>query len=198
LALILANQRHFALEQAQRGVAVKYVTTDGSYAEALRKAAAEFGPLRVMEPAERELRVELAPLVDEGLLETLPHEGWLSTPEQFEASQANGPPYRMDAFYRRVRCDTDALMEDGAPAGGKFSFDVQNRRPWSGAPPAPAPPRFRPDEVTGEVLELVKYRFGHHPGTLDPEGLPATRRGALRLWRWAQRECLPRFSTCTA
>ena len=32
LALLLSSQRHFALEQAARGVAVRYLTGPGSYA----------------------------------------------------------------------------------------------------------------------------------------------------------------------
>ena len=51
LALVLANQRHFALEQAERGVAVRYVAHDGPYREALRPLAAELGPLELMEPS---------------------------------------------------------------------------------------------------------------------------------------------------
>jgi deoxyribodipyrimidine photolyase-related protein len=193
LALLLANQRHFALEQAQRGVAVRFVATQRSFGAAVREVAEELGPLRVMEPAERELRVDLAPHVADGLLEVLPHEGWLTSRDQFEASQPGGPPYRMDAFYRGVRRDTGILMEEGKPLGGKYSFDAENRKPWKGQPPAPQPPSFRPDEVTREVLELVEERFGHHPGTLDPEHLPASRRDARRVLRWARGECLPHF-----
>ena len=59
LALLLANQRHFALEQARRGVAVRFVTTDAPFEEALAGVADELGTLRAMEPAERELRVAL-------------------------------------------------------------------------------------------------------------------------------------------
>jgi deoxyribodipyrimidine photolyase-related protein len=193
LALLLANQRHFALEQAERGVAVRFVATDESFGAALRRVARELGPLRVMEPAERELRADLAPLIESALLKVVPHEGWLSTPAQFEESQPKGPPYRMDAFYRRMRQDSGILMEDGSPAGGAFSFDAENRRPWKGIPPAPEPPRFRADEVTEEVLELVEGRFGRHPGALDPAHLPATLSDARRLWRWAREECLPHF-----
>jgi deoxyribodipyrimidine photolyase-related protein len=52
LALVLANQRHFALELAEHGVAVRYVVHDGPYREALAPLAKELGTLRCMEPAE--------------------------------------------------------------------------------------------------------------------------------------------------
>ncbi len=193
LALVLANLRHFALEQAARGVAVRHVAADGSYAEALRPLAAELGPLAVMEPAERELREDLAPLVEDGAVQVVPHEGWLTTEEQFGRSAKNGPPWRMDAFYRRVRRESGVLMDDGRPVGGKYSFDAENRRPWKGEPPPPEPPAFEPDEITREVGDLVERRFARHPGRLDLRSLPATREDARRLWRWALDECLEHF-----
>ena len=193
LALVLANQRHFALEQARRGVAVRYAVHDGPYREALRPLADELGPLQVMDPAERELRADLAPLIDEGLLEVVEHEGWLTTTEQFLDAVGEEPPWRMDSFYRRVRQDSGLLMEDGKPQGGKYSFDAENRRRWPGEPPAPEPPVFRPDEVTREVGRLIERRFDRHPGRLDLEALPATADDARRLWTWARRECLEQF-----
>ena len=193
LALILANLRQFALEQAARGVVVRHVVADGSYRTALEPLVREVGRLRVMEAAERELRSDLQPLVDAGGLEVIPHGGWLTTAEQFRASQPGGPPWRMDAFYRAVRRATGILMRDGKPEGGKFSFDVTNRLPWTGEPAAPAPPSFAPDPVTEEVGQLVERRFVHHPGRLDLAALPATATDAEALWSWAKRACLPAF-----
>jgi deoxyribodipyrimidine photolyase-related protein len=192
LALILANLRHFALEQAARGVAVRHAVADGPYRTALAALVREVGPLRVMEPAERELGADLQPLVESGGLEVIPHEGWLTTAEQFRASQT-GPPWRMDAFYRAVRRASGILMREGKPEGGKFSFDVMNRLPWTGKPAAPAPPAFAPDPVTEEVGQLVEGRFAHHPGRLDLARLPATAADAEEAWGWAKRACLPAF-----
>lgn len=193
LALVLANLRHFALEQAARGVAIRHVVASGPYRTALEPVIADVGPLRVMEPAERELRADLAPLVDVAGLTVIPHEGWLTDAIDFRASQGAGPPWRMDAFYRRVRRRTGILMHAGKPVGGKFSYDPANRLAWSGNPPAPAPPRFAPDSVTEEVGGLVEATFAHHPGHLDLAALQATREDAEELWAWAKRECLPTF-----
>jgi deoxyribodipyrimidine photolyase-related protein len=150
LALVLTNLRHFALEQAERGVAVRHVVAS-SYAAALEPLVAELGvSIEMMRPAERELRADLAPLVETNKLKLSPHEGWLTTSEDFRASQA-GPPWRMDAFYRHVRRRLGILMERGKPVGGRFSFDSENRQPWHGEPPAPTLPTFRVDEITAEV-----------------------------------------------
>ncbi|MBS2026124.1 MAG: cryptochrome/photolyase family protein, partial [Deltaproteobacteria bacterium] len=183
LALVLANLRHFALEQARRGVAVRHVVSEHGYAEALREVARETGPLLMMEAAERELRVELAPLVQEKLLEVGPHEGWLTTRAQFEESQGHrARAFRMDAFYRHVRRATGVLMAGTKPVGGKWSFDVENREAWDGEPPAPPLQTFPRDAIKDEVGALIERHFARHPGELSLDTLPATRADAEALW----------------
>jgi deoxyribodipyrimidine photolyase-related protein len=193
LALILANMRHFALEQAKRGVAVKHLVADGPYSKVLGPLAKELGTIDVMTPAERELRLDLKPLVAEGLLRFLPHEGWLSTRDHFLASSQKAPPWRMDAFYRLVRRETGLLMEAGKPLGGTFSLDTRNRKPWRGSPPAPEPLSFPSDPIKDEVILLVERVFSHHPGHTDSSILPCTKEDAVRLWSWAKRNCLVSF-----
>lgn len=194
LATILANMRHFALEQAGRGVAVAYLAHGGPYRDALAPFIAKYGPVRMMEAAERELRVDLQPLVDAGGIEVLPHEGWLSTRADFDASHPNGPPYLMDRFYRFMRKRTGIMMERGGkPVGGRFSFDADNRKPWRGVPPAPVVPTFVPDAITREVEALILKRFPKHYGTLDLTLLPATREDAHTMFEWAMRECVEHF-----
>jgi len=192
LAWNLANQRHFALEQARRGVAVRYLVGDRSFGELLAEEAADLGPLQVMVPAERELRVDLAPLVEEGLLEMVRHDGWLTSRETFRDSQ-DGPPWRMDAFYRKVRGESGILMEDGSPVGGRYSFDGENRECWPGEPPAPEPPNFEIDEITAAVGALIRSEFDDHPGELHLSEIPTTADDAERAWNWALEECMEHF-----
>jgi deoxyribodipyrimidine photolyase-related protein len=193
LALVLTNLRHFALEQARRGVAVRHVVATAGYADALRPLTDELGPLTAIAPAERELREELRPLAAAGLLRIVPHTGWLTTPEEFRAWAGAAPPWRLDAFYRRARQARDILTTPRGPAGGRWSHDAENRKPWRGQPPAPTPPIVTPDEITTEVCALVERHFASHPGQLDPSALPATADDARAHWRWALTACLPTF-----
>ncbi len=192
LLWVLANQRHFALEQAERGVAVDYRFDDRPYGEVLRDVVADRGPLTMMEAAERELRHELRPLVGAGAVRVVPHEGWLSSAADLEPQRL---PWRMDRFYRRVRQRTGLLMDGGKPEGGKYSHDADNRRPWDGAVELPEPPVFPPDPVTHEVVELLQTHFADHPGRLDAEQVVARRGDAQTWWRWALQHALPHFGT---
>ena len=195
LAYILGNQRQFALEQAERGVAVRYEV--GRYADVLRTLAHELGQsIRVMRPAEREMRRETAlALPDETLVE-IPNTLWLTTAEDFAAGSNKTPPWRMDVFYRNVRKRTGVLMDQaGKPFGGKFSFDTDNRKPWrSGLDPEPPTPlTFHHDPIIAEVVDLIERDYAHHPGRLDAASVPTRQEDATALWRWAKEQCLPNF-----
>lgn len=193
LAMVLANQRHFAIEQAQRGIAIRYLVAPNDYADTLAIVARELGPLHMMEAAERELRVELAGLVERGTLVVHPHEGWLTTRDDFVRGAGTHAPWRMDAFYRFVRVRIGILMDRGKPLGGKLSHDAENRKAWRGRPAAPQPPTFAPDAITEEVGDLIATHFAKHPGTLDLTTLPASAADAETVWRWAKTKCLPMF-----
>lgn len=193
LALVLSNMRHFALEQAARGIAVRYIVADSPYRNALEKVARDVGPVRVMAPAERELRTDIEPLISAGLIRTISHEGWMTTPDLLKRVEKPGPQWRMDAFYREARRSSGILMVRGKPLGGKYSHDPANRLPWRGTPDAPAPPKFQVDAVKEEVGILIKEKFSSHPGQLDLSTIPATKSDAEMIWSWAKEQCLEWF-----
>lgn len=193
LALVIANQRHFALECARAGFQVRYIVGDAPYRALLAPIAQELGPLTMARAAERELRVDLAPLIDEGAIREIPHDGFLTTTAQFERHAGKRAPWRMDRFYRGVRTETGVLMEGAHPVGGRFSFDDENREPWRGEPPAPIAPTFPIDDVKREVADLVARTFPSHPGEVDVARLPATDADARALWQHAKDALLPAF-----
>lgn len=192
LALLLANLRHFALEQAARGVAVWHMVAP-SYAAAAQCAQRRVGPMWCMTPAEYEMRVELAPLFANGTLREVPHTGWLTTAAQFAAWVGGSGPWRMDGFYRAARQASGYLMNAGKPVGGRYSFDGANREPWHGQPPAPTPPGATADLITDEVVALVQERFAAHPGAIVRATLLASSSDIARHWQWCQTHALPHF-----
>lgn len=173
LALLLSNMRHFAVEMVQRGWPVLYLSTTGTYAQGLEDAMGST-IVHAIEPAERELRRDLSVIVADGRMTVHEHEGWLTKRAWFDESVGVEPPFRMDAFYRRVRKETGWLMVEGQPLGGGYSHDADNRKPWKGEPAAPEPPKFATDSLDEEVQALVERCFAGHPGSVDLTALPTT------------------------
>ncbi len=191
VALILLNLRAFVAEAGAQGLDVVHVRTDGTTVDAVRALAAD-GPVDAVEPAEREMRAELAPLVSAGRLRMHADPRWITTDADFAAC-AGREGWRMDSFYRSVRRRTGIMMDGDAPAGGKWSFDAENRERWDGIPAAPEPPRFERTALRADVEREVTDRYARHPGRLDVDALPATSQDAQALWSWALARCLPHF-----
>ena len=190
LAWILLSQRAFALEAAEAGFDVVMLRGDAPISVLLEEHAVR--PLLAMEPAEREVRAELAGLVAAGAITYVPHDGFMTTQSDLERGRTS-EGWRMDRFYQGVRQRTGILMEKGKPIGGKYSFDADNRKRWDGSPPAPTPPEFPGSLLREEVVREIETRFKAHPGDLDVDTIPASRSEIDRMWNWAKRACLPHF-----
>lgn len=199
LVLLISNMRHFALEQAARGVSVLYQFTPGSHGQGLLDLQQHHNvpALVTMTPAERELRLDLATATAAGLkLDHVTDTTWLSQTEDFlnvYGEFRNGKSYVMDRFYRKMRQKSGILMERGKPVGGKFSFDADNRNPYKNEVPIPRPPLFPPDALTDEVIGYVGEHYGHHFGSIENFNLPCDQTGSDALWTFALQELLPFF-----
>ncbi len=205
IALLLANERHFALEQAARGVAILYATETGTHGDGLLKLQAEFDlpSITCMQPAERELRMDLAAARARGLrLEEVADTTWLSTEDDFDSvfklRKKDGRyelprAFVMDRFYRHMRQKTNVLMAHGKPVGGNFSFDAENRQTYKGQVPVPERPVYAPDAVTQEVLDLVEREYPDTFGTLDGFDFPVTAKDCRAFWKFALKKLLPTF-----
>ena len=64
----------------------------------------------------------------------------------------------MEFFYRDMRRKTGLLMDGGKPAGGRWNFDKENRKPAKADLLMPRPLSFAPDAVTQAVIDLVAAR----------------------------------------
>ena len=194
LGVLLANQRHFAVELQEQGVPVLYLLSTETYADVLAEVSQTCGPLHCFHHAERELRKEVDSLITSGALIEHAHPGWLTPQSWFVESVGVEPPFRMDAFYRKVRQQTGWMMENGKPVGGKYSFDAENRFPWKGDPPAPAPPVYDVDAIDREVEAMIGAVYGEHPGSVDLTTQPTSAEQVEASLRFAL-DCLPNFGT---
>lgn len=199
LVVLISNMRHFALEQAQKGVKVLYHFSPDSHGQALLKLqqTKHLRTLTVMQPAERELRLDLAQAQKDGLkLDIVEDKTWASQTADFVETYGGykpGKSYVMDRFYRKMRQKTHVLMQNAKPLGGNYSYDADNRNPYKGQVPIPIPPTFPPDAITQEVIELVEQTYSHHFGVTEGFDLPCTRADSDAMWQFALTRLLPTF-----
>ena len=101
-------------------------------------------------------------------VEIRPDSRFIASKDEFAQWAEGRKQLRMEFFYREMRRKTGLLMTpDGKPEGGQWNFDADNRKKWTGKPPAPAPFRVELDAITREVIELVDTHFAEHFGTTD-------------------------------
>ena len=192
IAFVFSAMRHFAAALRDEGVAVDYVTLDdpensgnlrGEVARALRRRAAK--RVVVTAPGEWRLWQDLqgweAAL---GLpVEIRADERFFCTPADFAAWAKGRKALRMEYFYRELRRRTGYLMDaGGAPEGGRWNFDQDNRKALPRAVAPPPLPQVAPDATTRAVLELVDARFAAHFGDLEPFGFAVTAAQAERAF----------------
>jgi deoxyribodipyrimidine photolyase-related protein len=126
-------------------------------------------------------------------IDILPDDRFLCTPAAFKAWATGRKQLRMEYFYRDMRRQTGLLMDGDQPAGGKWNFDAENRKPAQTDLFMPQPLRFAPDATTQQVLALVATRFDKHFGDLAPFWFAVTRADAEAAFAAFVENALPRF-----
>ncbi len=173
IAFVFAAMRKFAERLRGDGWTVAYTRLDdpdnaGTITGELLRRAEEHGAQEVIATEPGEWRLIAA-------LEDLPipvHQfgdtRFIASHADFETWAEGRKSLRMEYFYREMRRRTGLLMEGDAPAGGKWNFDHDNRKPAPGGVDFSGPMSFTPDDTVEQVLDLVERRFGSNFGTLRP------------------------------
>ncbi|MQT12194.1 cryptochrome/photolyase family protein [Segnochrobactrum spirostomi] len=202
IAFVLSAMRHFAEALAAEGVRVDYVRLDdpdnsGAFTSELVRAVARHAPARVVvtEPGEwrvHEMMLDWRELLD-CPVEIRPDDRFLCSRDAFARWARGRRTLRLEHFYRMMRTETGYLMDGGAPEGGRWNFDAENRKPLPKGLTPPPCPRFAPDATTRAVLDLVNARFADHFGDLEPFGWAVTRADACAALDHFVGACLPFF-----
>ncbi|WP_398477675.1 cryptochrome/photolyase family protein [Tardiphaga sp.] len=200
IVFVLSAMRHFAEELRAEGIAVDYIRLDdagntGSITGELQRAVARHQAERVIvtSPGEWRLLADLKAF-DPGVpVEIREDDRFLASTACFAAWAAERKVLRMEFFYREMRRETDFLMEGDAPAGGQWNFDHDNRKRLPKAQALPPRFGFAPDQLTRDVMALVRARFADHFGDLDSFEWAVTRKDALRSLDDFLRDALPNF-----
>ena len=202
IAFILSAMRHHADALRAAGWTVEYVRLDdpensGSFTGEVARAVVRHGPtaIRVTQPGEWRVRQAMESWEAQlGLpVEILPDTRFVTPPGFFAAWAEGRKQLRMEFFYREMRRMTGLLMADGAPIGGQWNYDAQNRKAAEASLFIPRRQGTPPDAITHAVLALVAARCTDHPGVLAGFDLAVTREGALAEMAQFMRTALPQF-----
>ena len=176
LAYILSAMRHHAAALREAGWRVDYVALDdpgnsGSFTAEIARAIERHAPERIVVTEAGEWRVQ-AMLESWQTLFGLPvairpDTRFIASHAEFEQWAEGRRELTMEWFYRAMRRKTGLLMNGDKPAGDRWNFDKDNRKPAKADLLMPRPLSFAPDAITREVLALVADRFADHPGSLD-------------------------------
>ncbi|TQM92675.1 cryptochrome/photolyase family protein [Roseinatronobacter monicus] len=200
IAFLFAAMRKFAAHLRAEGWQVAYTKLDdpenaGSIPAELLRRAQDCGARSVLATEPGEWRLIHA-LQDVPLTMTLlPDDRFLATHKEFEDWAEGRKALRMEYFYRDMRRKTGLLMDGDKPAGGKWNFDHDNRKPAKPDMFRAGPPKIEVDPILAEVLELVAARFPDNFGTLHPFQFQTDRAGALDALEHFVTQSLPDFGT---
>ncbi|MTH94937.1 cryptochrome/photolyase family protein [Roseibium sp. RKSG952] len=206
IAFVFSAMRHFARELAEAGWQVTYVKfpdpdNSGSLSGEVERHVKQFAPDRVVVTEPGEWRVLEAikgwPEAFDTPVDILTDDRFVCSLSAFRSWADGRKQLRMEYFYREMRKTTGLLMDTaqgGAqPAGGKWNFDADNRKPAKAGLAIPEPKRFEPDTITLDVLELVSDRFGAHFGDLEPFWFATSRQQAEAAFDHFLETALPSF-----
>lgn len=203
IAFLFSAMRHFAAELQARGVRVRYVKLDdpdntGSFSGEVERAVKELQSKRLIVTEPGEYRVLESMKGWQAVLgipvEILPDTRFLATQTEFTAWAKGKKQLRMEFFYREMRKKYSILMEAGGkPTGGEWNYDQENRKPPQSGMRSPPRLRHKESAITKDVLALVKARFSHHFGTLEPFHYAVTREQALMELEHFIEQLLPNF-----
>ena len=190
--LRLSAMRHFAMELEDRGFTVEYVRLDdpensGSLEGEIARAIARLSPerVRLVEPSAWQMQqtVKHWQATWDIPVEVVEDRRFLCSRSEFADWAAGRKKPTLEHFYRFMRRKTGWLMEDGRPAGNRWNFDGENRKPLPKDLEIPKPASFPPDPITRDVMRLVDHQFPHHFGSVEGFSWPVTRDDALQALR---------------
>jgi deoxyribodipyrimidine photolyase-related protein len=199
IAFLFAAMRKFAAALEADGWRVAYTRLDdpentGSIPGELARRAEAHGAQETLVTEPGEWR--LIDLLSDGCptkVRQLSDTRFLASHAEFDAWAEGRKVLRMEYFYREMRRKTGLLMDGADPAGGKWNFDHDNRKPAPDEIDFGGPMRFTPDATVAEVLDLVEARFPSNFGRLRPFWFATDRGEARRALAHFIRYALPAF-----
>ena len=177
LILVFSAMRHFAKELRNKGFSVTYSEISRSQVNFTKELSyqckkikpkrivithpGEYRVLKEIKKWEKILNIPVTILEDNRFFCTIP---------EFKNWTEGKKELRMESFYQMMRKKYHILIDtDGKPEGGKWNYDVKNRKSLPrNHPNIPKPLQHEPDEITKQVISEVKKRISNYFGDLQP------------------------------
>ena len=188
IVLFLAAMRSYADELRAAGYGVEYhyldTSSNKSYEERLGETINSSGrdSLQHFEIQDKPMEARLKRFANATKLQRteLPSPMFTCSRDEFRTFALGKSRLLMGDFYKQQRRRLGILVNgDGEPAGGRWSFDADNREKL---PRTVSPPKMtwaQPDKHVSEVIEVVRTTIAGHPGRAADFCWPTTRRQAL-------------------
>ncbi len=181
LALVFSAMRQFADRLRDGGAVVRYVRLDDPAnthslnAEVLRALQDQpFAKVVLTEPGEWRLAQGFDDLAHVAAVpvEVRSDDRYICSRAEFETWAGDRRELRMEFFYRTMRRKTGVLMDGDTPVGGRWNFDVENRKRLPATKPTPERRLVEPNGFTRQVMSETAARFRDHFGTMDAFNFP--------------------------
>ncbi len=204
IALFLSAMRHFAAELVLQAYPLYYLKLEQHNFQSLGQALGDC--LQIMQPHEVRMVHSGDYRVWEEITATCQRYGivfnqlddnhFLSTPQNFQIWASERKQLRMEFWYRELRKRYHVLMVDNKqPCGGQWNYDHDNRKSFPKGGPSVLPPllTLQKDQISKDVIELVKNRFSTHPGSLNHLDWAVTPLQAQQVLAHFLEHTLPQF-----
>lgn len=178
LILLRAAMKQYAAYLEKKGFEVKYI--DARFLNKREDLPLLFKKMHVEE-------IHLADCADDWLVSTLnssaKHDRWklfFYDSPMFLCSETEirsffkSKKFSMASFYAYQRKKLSILMFEGSPVGGKYSFDIENRKKLPKQIKIPETYIPKGNSSTREAIEYVKKEFPHAIGSLELFLYPTT------------------------
>lgn len=201
IVLLFSAMRHFASALRLQGCDVEYFEYDHgchSLLAAIKHMLKRRPTLRtvlVTEAGEYRLAQQMQGWQAELQIpvQILPDDRFICGHEQFQQWAQGRTHYRMEYFYREMRRYTGLLMDNGQPCGGQWNFDAENRHALPNDVALISPLTFPADEITMQVMALVKRQFADHMGDANQFSYAVTSKDARAAFLHFIAQQLPHF-----
>lgn len=187
LAFHRASMKAYADELNERGVELHYIDATDKHSDVrvLVKSLAYNGAqqVHIIDPTDDWLSKRIQRSCDENEIELVEYDSPLFINSREDLSlffRSDKKSFFQTSFYKKERKERNILMDGpDQPAGGKWTYDVDNRKPY---PKDKKPPKVESpelDEFWKEAAEYVEKNFSNNYGELTDKPLyPHTRKGA--------------------